>query len=377
MLALGGPAFVLFGVILVLVGASQDVLADLLQMDLEETGLLGASVLLGVGTGVALGGPLADRFERRPLFVVACAASALALLTVAEGISLPRLIAHFFLMGFGGGLYEAVLNTRAAEYYAEASVRPLALLHSGANIGAMGGPILLRLALDSYSWVTCFRAFGALFVALAAASLFVDLGRGGHASSHGPGGSLRAAFTPTVLLLTAIAFAYIGVESGFTLFAIPFAELELGLSPMRGADAISVFWLGLLLGRIALLRAQGPATPRYLVYAGMAGAIALGACTLARIPQPELMAGAAGLALGGVFPVMIAIAGQNEAARGTSIAMVAGLGSIGGFAIPWLTGALGDTFGIAATMQSLALWCVGITIGATILLRRSAHDATA
>lgn len=371
MLALGGVAFILFGVVLVLVGASQDVLADLLGLDLEQTGLLGASVLLGVGTGLVVGGPLSDRCARRPLFVSACAIASLSLLSVAPGIGFARLIAHLFFMGLGGGIYEAVLNTRAAEYYGAEAVRPLALLHSGANIGAMGGPLLLRLILDSHGWVLGFRALGFLFLLLALWALFVDLGHGRrHGTDESPA-PIGSAFTPATLLLALIAFAYIGVESGFTLFAIPFAELELGLPPVRGADAISVFWLGLLLGRIALLRSRGPATPRYLLYAGGAGGLVLGAAALLALPLPEVIAAMAGIALGGVFPVMIALAGQHGEARGTSIAVVAGLGSVGGFAIPWLTGALGDAFGIAATMASLALWCLVIVAGALLLLRQA------
>jgi hypothetical protein len=53
--------------------------------------------------------------------------------------------------------------------------------------------------------------------------------------------------------IAAIAFAYVGVESAVTMFAVPYASGGLGLDAERGRKAIGVFWLGLLVGRLAVL----------------------------------------------------------------------------------------------------------------------------
>ena len=59
--AFASLSFALFGALLVLVGANQDALAASLGLDLKRTGLLGSSLILGVGIGVLVAGPLADR----------------------------------------------------------------------------------------------------------------------------------------------------------------------------------------------------------------------------------------------------------------------------------------------------------------------------
>ena len=58
-----------FGVCLVLVGANQADLQRDLSLDLAQTGLLGSVLAGGLGVGIVAGGPLFDRYPRRPLFV--------------------------------------------------------------------------------------------------------------------------------------------------------------------------------------------------------------------------------------------------------------------------------------------------------------------
>ena len=65
MLPLGFTAFLAFGVVLVLLGASQADLAEALSLDLARSGLLGSVLALGIGVGVVGAGPLFDRYPRR------------------------------------------------------------------------------------------------------------------------------------------------------------------------------------------------------------------------------------------------------------------------------------------------------------------------
>jgi fucose permease len=48
---------------------------------------------------------------------------------------------------------------------------------------------------------------------------------------------------------------------------------------------------------------------------------------------------------------------------------VAGAGAAGGFAIPWITGFVGDGAGVSTAVASLALWCVAMAGGAAALSR--------
>ena len=56
-------------------------------------------------------------------------------------------------------------------------------------------------------------------------------------------------------------------------------------------------------------------------------------------------------------------------ARATAVGLVAGAGALGGFAIPWLHGAIGDRVGVAPAPASLALWSVVIAATARAVRR--------
>jgi fucose permease len=81
--------------------------------------------------------------------------------------------------------------------------------------------------------------------------------------------------------------------------------------------------------------------------------------------------GAAGLALGCVYPLAIGLAAQRfPEARGTATGLTAGAGALGGFAVPWLHGALGDRFGASAAVAALAFWSLLVGAAALLLRRR-------
>jgi hypothetical protein len=71
-----------------------------------------------------------------------------------------------------------------------------------------------------------------------------------------------------------------------------------------------------------------------------------------------------------VYPVMIAGTGkQFPHAPGTAAGLAAGAGAIGGFLVPWLTGAIGDAIGISAALGSIAVWCGAIALGGVAMAR--------
>ena len=54
------------------------------HLDMEGTGLLGASLSLGLGLGVLVAGPVVDRLPRRPVFCFATAMTGACLFTVCD-----------------------------------------------------------------------------------------------------------------------------------------------------------------------------------------------------------------------------------------------------------------------------------------------------
>jgi len=364
-IALAFGAFLLFGVMLVLVGANQAELARDLELDLAGSGLLVSLLSVGLGVGVLGAGPLVDRVPRRPLFVASALVAAAALLSIDRSMGLSRAGLHLAAIGVGLGVYETLLNVVVGELHGARAAKPLSFVHSAATLGAMSGPALAvwLAALADWSW--SFRALGVGHLLLAAAAFAVPFpppARTAHAAGPGllPPGAARA-----LLPFALISFAYVGVETALSVLAVPYATQALGLPEAHGVAAISALWAGLLAGRLALLLARGAIDARYLVLAGAAGALVLGAGVAVRLAPIELLFGATGAALGLVFPLMVALVGERAGpARGTATGLVVGAGALGGFTLPWLHGALGDVAGPAFAVGTLAAWAALVAAAA-------------
>jgi fucose permease len=368
LLLLGFASFFVFGVALVLVGANQADLARDLGLDLARSGLLVSALALGIGVGVVGAGPAVDRRARRPLFVGASLLAALALLLVERHMGFERAFVHVAALGVGIGVYETLLNAVISERYQARAARPLVFVHAAATLGAVVAPPLVGWLSTEGDWTASFRAAGAGHLALAAAAMAVRFPT--PAGAHRPQPPLRQVLAPGLLPFAAIGFAYVGVEAAVTVFSVPYAVGALGLGEERGLAGISAFWLGLLGGRLALLAWRRDIDARFLSGAGLMGAVALAAAVGSGARQVELALAATGLSLGLVFPVMIALAAQRfPEARGTATGLVAGAGAMGGFALPWLHGALGDAYGAALSLGGLSLWCLVIAAAAGVAAR--------
>lgn len=363
LIVIGLPAFLVFGLVLVLPGASQDAMARALDLDLAASSLVGSLLLLGLGGGVVVAGPLCDRYPRRPLFLASVLVSAAAALGVHPDIGYAGLLALVALLGFGVGIYDTLLNALAVEGWGERSARPLGLLHAAVTLGAAGGPFAVAWLLRDGDWTAGFRAAGAVLLVLAVAVAFVPLPapRGRRAGA----GSAAVLRSPAFLALAGVGFAYVGIETSVGVLSVPYAQGALELSADRGRAGISAYWVGVLLARLGLMLRRRRIGTRYLVLSGLAGGLSVAASVGLRAPWIEAAHFATGLALGGVFPAMIAVAGERfPDAQGAAAGFVAGVASLGGFAVPWLAGGLGDARGVVWAFGSLALWSGGVAMAA-------------
>ena len=90
------------------------------------------------------------------------------------------------------------------------------------------------------------------------------------------------------------------------------------------------------------------------------------------VAQVDAVFGVLGFALGSVYPVNMALTDQRfSRARGTAAGIVAGAGALGGFAVPWWTGMVGDAAGIGAALFCLTGCAILIAILSALLKRES------
>ncbi|MFP8876516.1 MAG: MFS transporter, partial [Myxococcota bacterium] len=346
--------FIAFGLGLVLVGANQTELSRHLGVQLAGSGMLAAALSLGLGVGVVAAGPLLDRYPARPLFVGSLLFTGFALLGISHEHGYARWLLQLAAVGLGMGAYETFINGLVSKRFRERAARPMAGIHAGASLGAILGPLAVDWIEVSQHWSDSFLWLGGFHLLLAALALAIPFPAGvtPNVDNKGPRLSAFAGLMP----LAVMAVCYVGVEASLTLFALPYAE-ALGLGASQGRLGISGFWLGLLLGRVGVL-AVTHAGERTVATGGLLAGLLLGVSVAASFHALTISMLCVGLSLGCVYPLLIALAGErNPGAEGSAAGLVAGAGALGGFAIPLLTGALGDGFGVQLAFGSIALGC--------------------
>jgi len=377
---LATASFLAFGTLLVLFGANATEIIASLGLDYTEFGLLGSMLSLGLGVGIVVAGPIADRLPRRPLFIASCAVVIAGATTLGPQTTYQDLILHMIAIGLGAGFYETVLNVIIIEEFGDTAGRRLLFIHSGAPFAACVVPLLIEFLRANFEldWYTTFRWAGILHVPLIAAACFNSMQLTSKRHARHPLAVDAARDTPSetraknTLVLAAICvatFAYVGVESALTIFVVDYTGTDLALDSTRAAGTISAFWGGLLVGRLASgLSPRSPGASATAVSAFLASCLVAG-FGLGLFGLPELTMAMTGLMLGGVFPVMIGLAGQAlPASPATAVGLAGGLGSLGGFLVPWLTGRFASTAGLPMAITSLGGWLL-LLLAAALTVR--------
>lgn len=377
--AFATASFLSFGTLLVIFGANASEIIASLELDYAAYGLLGSILSLGLGTGIVIAGPIVDRAPWRPLFVGACAIVIAATTTVGPETPYALLVFHMFAIGFGAGFYETVVNALVIEAFGSSANRRLLFIHSGAALAACVVPLLIGWIRESsiLPWTQTFWLAGLLHVPIVVAALLlrIDSHSSGDAS-EAPGDDADSDVDDRFVLgaLCVAAFAYVGVEAAITIFVVDHVSVDLGFGPLRAGRTISAFWGGLFIGRVAsalLPRSPGAGTTATL--SGLSAAL-LALFGLSVVSIPELVMLGVGLAASCAFPVLIALAGRAlPSAPATAVGLAGGLGSLGGFVVPWATGALANRTTLSIALASLAAWMLLLSTAAGVArFRRSA-----
>ncbi|NIS65229.1 MAG: MFS transporter [Gemmatimonadales bacterium] len=173
------------------------------------------------------------------------------------------------------------------------------------------------------------------------------------------------------MLLGVILFFESGMEITVGGWTATYVNQELALSPERALYLLSLYWLGMTGARLVLgwLLTRVSSTAVLLTSLG----IALAGALILIAARTTVAAGVGtlltGMGFAAVFPVILGHVGDRHAQMsGTAFGAVLVMALLGGTALPYLTGVLGDAFGLRA---SLAIVPVGLAcVASTFLVAR-------
>ena len=340
------------------------------------TGAIGF-VLAGLSNGALIG-----RLGIRMALAVGGGTYILAGLYLATRPPFAAFVAVPLVTGYATGVLESVLNVYLAALPDATTL--LNRLHAFFGVGALLGPLLAAWIVSVASWRTVSLVLAVACVPLVAGFLAAYPGRPAAGTAETPetvapsgtapgssGSLLGAALRdPGVLLGAAMLAVYVGTELGVGSWGFGYLVQARGMPRPLAGYAISGYWLGLTAGRFLISPAAGRigATEVSMMYACLAGVI--GTAALAWLSPAAVLASAAlvllGFFLGPVFPTTMAIAPRLTSARlaATAIGVMNAGSMVGGAALPWLAGAIGQSrgtwtllpFTVTLALLQLAVW---------------------
>ena len=372
-----------FGIVLTTLGAVLPSVIERFGIDTAAAGALFLLMTFGILLGSLVFGPIVDRNGYKGMLLVATALIVVGLEGIAFAPSLGWLRVAVALIGFGGGIINGGTNALVADVSADGRTAGLSLLGVFFGVGAVGVPFVLGSLLGLFSYSAIISAVGAFVLV----PLLVTALTPFPAPKQAQGFPLAAAAgllrDPVLLLMGCMLFLESGMEITVGGWTTTFFKQELGIADQRALVYLSLYWLGMMLGRLALGSALRRVPPARVLF----GCIAIGfvgALMLIFTRDPSLAALGVfliGLGFAAAFPVVLGFVGDRYAElSGTAFSIVMVMALTGGMILPWLTGVLGATYGLRGSFAivPVALILLSMLLGIVAgRMRAAARPAVA
>ncbi len=347
-------------------------------LPLDGLGALLVSVTAGTVTSSFLAGALLAHFSVGALLALSCLITGATFVGYAAAPSWAPIVALGALAGIGAGAIDVGINTFAATNF---TPRTLHLLHAAYGVGTTAGPIWMTAVLMGGSgWQRGYLAIGAAQLLLAAA-FGATLRLWPRPAPRSPADAAAAAPLTATLRLPAARygalafFLYLGIEASAGAWLFSLLAEGRGVSMGMAGSAVSLYWGGLLVGRVGFGLAPGSLRPERLLapsLAGVGAAAALLALDLGTLPS-SAAAAALGFSAAPIFPALIgatpARLGPSHTANSVGIQIAAA--ALGQSAVPAGVGLLAERAGLE-WVPRVILGLVAALFAINLLLSRHA-----
>lgn len=359
-----------YGLSITMIGPLMPILIRRYSLRLSGGGLVFSFHSIGGLLIIFVAGVLIDRLPKLKLIGLLFLLYSVWLLAIGTAPVYSVLLLLFFALGAATRMLDITLNAYIADLYPERRAFYLNLLHAFFGIGAFLGPILTQSLLDAgLGWHHVFLAFGGLCVPILATYVTVARGRedsSKHASLEKGNHTLSWLRNPRILVLSLIMILYAGHQTSVTVWLPTYLQRHIGTDARTASYALSVFWLGIIIGRSVTSVLAARLDPRHLLFGGcLIGGILLVMGIMSELSIALIFAvGIAGLLTGATIPLIIALGcGWFPSHSGSVTSLLYLNSNLAKMIFPWLVGAIADAYDF-----KLGMLVAGITLVLASLL---------
>lgn len=364
-----------FGIVLTTLGAVLPSVIERFGIDTAVAGSLFLLMTFGILVGSLVFGPIVDRRGYKGMLLLATTLIIIGLEGIAFAPSMGWLRAAVALIGFGGGIINGGTNALVADIATEGRTAGLSLLGVFFGVGAVGVPFSLGSLLGVFSYSTIIAAVGALVIIPLVITALTPF----PAPKQPQGFPLAAAQglvrDPVLLLMGLMLFLASGMEITVGGWTATFFKEELQIADQRALVYLSLYWLGMMLARIALGSALRRVAPARVLLGCLVIAF-VGALLLILARSASLAAVGVfllGCGFAASFPVVLGFVGDRYAhLSGTAFSLVIVMALTGGMILPYTTGVLGASYGLRGSFVIVPIALVAL---ASILIATTSRMA--
>jgi fucose permease len=249
-------SFISLGLPDALLGSAWPSMYHVLNVPLHYAGYVSIIAVAGTVVSSFFSERIIRRLGTGLVTAISVSMTALALLGISFSSTFILLCLWAIPLGLGAGSVDAALNNYVALHY---KARHMSWLHCFWGVGASMGPIIMAFFLiHNNSWNLGYRTIGILQCGLAV-MLFITLSLWGKNKSssgnheehaHSPGISFKELFRITgVKQILAAFFCYCAIELTAGLWGSSFLVIEKNIPPEIAAQWISLYYIGITVGR--------------------------------------------------------------------------------------------------------------------------------
>ena len=338
-------------------------------IDKAEAGSLFLLMTLGILGASLIFGPLVDRYGYKGMLLAATVLVALGLEGIAFAPSMLALRVAVVVIGFGGGIINGAANALVADISSGERAASLNLLGVSFGVGAMAVPFALGVLINRYSQGAIVAGVGLLVLLVFVFIAFTVFPAAKQPQGFPIADAGRLVRDKLILLMGVMLFLQSGIEITVGGWTSTFVTEELAVPPRSALIILSLYWMGMMLARLALGYLLRRTSPFRALYVCLAIALAGSALLLTTRDAGVAAAGVFMLGAGfaAMFPTVLSFIGDRYAAlSGTAFSLAIAFALLGGMLLPYLAGVLGMRFGMRGSFAIVpaALLALAVLLGA-------------